>query len=175
MLRDVFKPNPQKAAAEKLHKALVKAARRPGFYADYGVPDTLEGRFELIVLHAALVMRRLRAGGDEGRIVSQKVFDVMFADFDAALREMGVGDSAVGKRLRSMGEAFYGRAQAYDEAIKTGDAAALSKALIRNAGEGAPEAGEALAAWTLRAEAALAAQPAEALVAGEAPDFPPPE
>ena len=183
MLKTLFSKSPEKQAGESLFASLVRSARRPVFYAELSVPDTLDGRFELIVLHAALVMRRLREGEAPGRAVAQSVFDVMFKDFAAALREMGTGDSKVGKNVRTMGEAFYGRARAYDEALNTDDAAALGLAIERNffpvaADQAEPEeasaAALALAAYVRSAAEALQAQPLDALIQGEAPAFPDP-
>jgi cytochrome b pre-mRNA-processing protein 3 len=179
MLKALFSKSPEKRAGESLFAHVVSAGRRPVFYAEKGVPDTLDGRFELIVLHAALVMRRLRDGDALGREIGQQLFDAMFRDFAAALREMGTGDSKVGKNVKTMGEAFYGRARAYDEALNAGDDAALAQAIERNvfrADEDAEPsaAAAALAAYVGKAVAALAEQPLQPLIDGEAPDFPEP-
>lgn len=121
--------------AHDLYVAVINQARLPVFYTEYGVPDTLDGRFDLIVLHAALVMRRLRGiGGDdaaEAKEVAQALFDLMFADMDQNLREIGVTDTSVGKRVKQMVRAFYGRATAYEEALNAGGAG-LDEALRRN-------------------------------------------
>lgn len=121
--------------AHDLYLAVINQARLPAFYMEYGVPDTLDGRFDLIVLHAALVMRRLRGIGDgdaaEAKEVAQALFDLMFADMDQNLREIGVTDTSVGKRVKQMVRAFYGRATAYEEALNAGGAG-LGEALRRN-------------------------------------------
>jgi cytochrome b pre-mRNA-processing protein 3 len=118
-----------------LYGAIVAQARSRAFYANFGVPDTVEGRFELIVLHLVLVLRRLaptnQAGG-RGNSLGQRLFDVFCHDLDDNLREMGVGDMAVPRKMRQFGEAFYGRQTAYNAAMNAGDEQKLEKALARN-------------------------------------------
>jgi cytochrome b pre-mRNA-processing protein 3 len=159
-----------------LYGAAVNAARAPYFYAVLGVPDTLDGRFEMVGLHAFLLIDRLRRDAPPGPDLAQSVFDAMFSDMDTTMREMGVGDLAVGKRVREMWEAFHGRAAAYEAALAAGDDdAALEAALARNVWRGAdPPSGSAAAlAGQLRAgQAALAAQGLAALTAGTV-QFPP--
>lgn len=113
------------------------------FYRDCGVPDTVDGRFDLIVLHTYIVLDRLRAEGEAGRKLSQQLFDTLFDDMDRSLREMGVGDLSVGKHVKRMASGFYGRMKAYDEARAAGDEA-LAEALRRNV-YGAPGGLEAVA------------------------------
>ncbi|MBP0492274.1 ubiquinol-cytochrome C chaperone family protein [Pararoseomonas indoligenes] len=152
-----------------LYTAAVTAARDPALFGDEAVPDTLEGRFDLVALHAALLVRRLRRDPDpRGAALAQAVFDAMFADMDLNLREMGVGDMSIGKRVRSMWEAFHGRALAYEAALEAGDVAALEQALARNVwGGDAPEGAAAgLAAHAVALDARLAAQPFAGFVAG---------
>ncbi|MDB5378471.1 MAG: ubiquinol-cytochrome chaperone [Rubritepida sp.] len=154
-----------------LYGAAVNAARAPRLYAELGVPDTAAGRFELVALHAALLIRRLRAEGDRtADALAQAVFDAMFADMDVNLREMGIGDLSVGKRVKMLWEGFHGRAQAYAEALAVGDEAGLSAALRRNVWvtEAAPEgAPEALAREALQADRVLAGQTVSALLEGK--------
>jgi cytochrome b pre-mRNA-processing protein 3 len=129
-------------AAFQLYGAAVAAARSPYLYASLGVPDTLDGRFDAIVLHVYLIVRRLDADPDPAPVLAQAVFDAMFLDMDINLREMGVGDLAVGKRNRAMWEAFHGRSAAYATAWQ--DTAALGAAFSRNFWRGAePPAGSA--------------------------------
>lgn len=127
-------------AAADLYLAAVNQARQPAFYDRFGVPDTLEGRYDMIILQVWMIMRRLAAGGGQrGALVSQAMVELMFADMDRNLREMGVTDFRVGKRVLNMAEAFYGRAGAYDKALAEGDAA-LRDALTRNLYQsGAPD------------------------------------
>lgn len=153
-----------------LYGAAVAAARQPRFYAEIGVPDTTSGRFELVCLHVALLIRRLRAAGDrKADELGQAVFDAMFADMDVNLREMGIGDMSVGKRVKMLWEGFHGRAEAYAAALAAGDEAALAAALARNVWvkEPAPEgASEALARQAIHSDEVLAGQPVEALLEG---------
>ncbi|MBN34213.1 MAG: hypothetical protein CMM46_05450 [Rhodospirillaceae bacterium] len=116
-----------------LYDVVVAHARQPVLFHDFGVPDTLDGRFEMVVLHALLTMRRLRACGEEGQAQAQKLFDIMFADFDRALREIGVGDLSVGRRIKKMAQAFYGRASALDHALEgEDDDEPLRDTIVRN-------------------------------------------
>lgn len=156
-----------------LYGAIVAQARHPVFYRDYGVPDTVEGRFEMIVLHVALLVRRIRHESDDVKSLGQGVFDQFCRDMDHNLREMGVGDLAVPRRMRGFGEAFYGRAQTYDRALD-GDAAEVVATLARNvfAAADAPPGARRLARYVFETERRLAAQNSAALTA--ALDFPDP-
>ena len=138
------------------------------FYADRDVPDTLDGRFDLVGLHASLLIRRLRALPAPGAAVAQAVFDAMFSDMDINLREIGVGDMTVGKRVRAMWEAFNGRSAAYAAALDGGDVMSLAGAIGRNVwrGQAPPESAHALAALALEQFKHLAEQPIDALLAG---------
>ncbi len=144
------------------------AARHPRLYADWGVPDTLDGRFDMITLHTYLVLERLKGEEPEFR---QAVVDEFFRDMDRSLREMGVGDLSVGKKVRKMAESFYGRIAAYDAALAApGDG--LAAALARNVfpdEEGGPDiAGvRRLAEFVLTQRARLAAQPVRAIAGGD--------
>jgi cytochrome b pre-mRNA-processing protein 3 len=117
MLSRLFGAPTEGAAAEGLYAAIVTQARQPLFYARWQVPDTVDGRFEMIGLHAFLVLRRLKGVPSPGPRVSQALFDTMFADMDRSLREMGVGDLGVGRRVKAMAQGFYGRVAAYDSAL----------------------------------------------------------
>jgi cytochrome b pre-mRNA-processing protein 3 len=174
-LLGLFSRKPHERTGFELYAAAVAEARQAPFFADLGVPDTLDGRFDLVSVHVALLIRRLRRDADpRGKHLAQAVFDAMFADMDVNLREMGVGDLSVGKRVKRMWEAFHGRAAAYEAALDAGDEAALAEALSRNVWRGAAAEGVAqrLAARAVALDAALAAQPFEALVAGRIA-FPP--
>lgn len=155
-----------------LYGAVVRAARAPGFYRALGVPDTLDGRFDLIGLHAVLLIRRLRALPAPGQELAQALFDAMFADMDHNLREMGVGDLSVSKKVKAMWDAFHGRAGAYEAALVAGNADALAEALARNVWRGAaPEGAPALlAAYAQAQDAHLASQDLAGLERG-AVDF----
>ncbi len=142
--------------ADALYGAIVAAARQEKFYAQWQVADTVDGRFDMMVLHMFLVLDRLRHFGPEADEFKQALVDRFFAGMDSALREMGVGDVSVGKKVRKMAEAFYGRAAAYTTAMAEG-ATPMAEALARNvyAGTDAPASLE-LAKWCLRAQAVLA-------------------
>ena len=114
-----------------LYRRVVEQSRRPCFYKDLGVPDSLDGRFGLIALHTVLLVRRLRLEGNDGRQLAQALFDMMFADMDGSLREMGVGDLGVGRRVKAMARAFFGSAAAYEAGL-AGNEAELGDALRRN-------------------------------------------
>ena len=117
------------AVAERLYLALVTQARQPMFFQVLGVPDTVLGRFEMISLHAFMLFQRLR--DTEDGALAQDVHDVMFADMDRSLREMGVGDLGVGKRVKKLASNLYGRIAAYEQGL-AGDDATLAAALRRN-------------------------------------------
>lgn len=182
MIASLFRRPRHVRAAATLYVALVEQSRRPEFYDRAGVPDSLEGRFDMVVLHAFLVLHRLKAEGKATEDFAQALFDHMFADMDLNLRELGVGDLSVGKRVKKMAQGFYGRAVAYEKALAADDDAALIAALRRNlygAGEApaaAPAAEQvAMVAGYLRREVAnLAAQPAARLIRGEVEFGPPP-
>ena len=163
-----------------LYAAAVAAARTPYFYAELGVPDTLDGRFDLVGLHAALLIRRLRGETEPGPTLAQAVFDAMFSDMDIALREMGVGDLSVGKKVKVMWDAFHGRAGAYEAALAAGDGAMLAEALVRNVWRGAAPVGasanavERLAAHILRQDRHLASQGLDRLAGGDVVFLEPP-
>jgi cytochrome b pre-mRNA-processing protein 3 len=103
--------------AEQLYRALVKQARTPALYRELGVPDTPEGRFEMIALHVCLALRRLRPEGPLGRAIGQELFDVMFADMDSGLRELGVSDLSVGKYVKRLAGNLYARLAALDGSL----------------------------------------------------------
>lgn len=113
-----------------IYGMIVTRAREPAFYAGYGVPDTVDGRFDLVVLHLWMILRRLGATAESQKL-AQGLFDHFCSDMDANLREMGIGDMAVPKRMQAFGQAFYGRSTAYDAALAGGHEA-LARALDKN-------------------------------------------
>ena len=154
------------AAADALYRAVVDAARRPVLFAELGVPDTLDGRYEMVALHAYLVLRRLKRDHGATATLAQACFDRMFMDFDNGLRESGVGDLGVGRRVKQMATGFYGRIAAYDAGLDSGG---LEEALRRNAyGTVSPteDVLARLAGYLRLADQALAGQATEDLVAG---------
>lgn len=120
----------RKQLAVRLHAAIVARAREPAFFADFGVPDTLDGRLDLLFLHIWLALDRLK----NDRSLSQALTDVLFIGFDEGLRELGAGDIGIGHRMKKIGDAYYGRMRAYEEAA---DEEALAKAIERNIYRGA--------------------------------------
>jgi cytochrome b pre-mRNA-processing protein 3 len=127
---------PLRGTIEVIYGMIVTQAREPSFYRAFGVPDTVNGRFDLLILHLWMVLRRFRSVHG-ATVVSQALFDRFCADMDANLREMGVGDLTVPKRMQAFGEAFYGRAAAYDAAFAAGEEQ-LTHAVCKNVlnGEG---------------------------------------
>jgi cytochrome b pre-mRNA-processing protein 3 len=157
------------ATIERLYGAIVAQARTPAFYLALGVPDTVEGRFDLIVLHVHLLFRRLSGQGADMKALGQGVFDRFVTDMDDSLREMGTGDLAVPKKMRAMGEAFYGRAEAYDKALAAAGDDALATTLARNVYAGSSQTepvARRLAQYVRRADASLAGQRNEDLGRG---------
>jgi cytochrome b pre-mRNA-processing protein 3 len=153
-----------------LYGAIVAQARAPAFYADYGVPDTVDGRFDLIVLHLHLVLRRLRSEPEAVRDIGQALFDTFCTDMDHNLREMGISDMGVPRRMRAFGEAYYGRATTYDRALDAADDRELTEALARNVfGRAEHLSAWRLAAYVRRTEQMLAGQPGTAIAAGKLP------
>jgi cytochrome b pre-mRNA-processing protein 3 len=158
--------------AAPLYRAVVAQARQPEFYSVCGVPDSVDGRFDMIALHMFLVLHRLKSAGREAEDLAQSLFDTMFADMDRSLREMGAGDLGVGRRVRAMAEGLYGRIAAYEAGLGSDDAA-LAAGLRRNlygtvAAPGPSEAALAgLCAYLRAGVKLLAGQAPERLRAGE--------
>jgi cytochrome b pre-mRNA-processing protein 3 len=180
-----FRRNSQARTIHALYGAIVAQARSVAFYADYRVPDTVEGRFDLIVLHLVLLLNRLGRRAEASRgfgqvrpgqaLIGQELFDAFCRDLDANLREMGVGDLAVPKRMQAFAEAFYGRQAVYLAALDGADERVFEKALARNIFAAGNEAGAAqLARYARAAVTSLDAQDDSALVGGEVV-FPSPE
>ena len=162
ILKRLFHKPP--APERLLYAAIVAAARHPQAYAAWGVPDTIDGRFDMIALHTFLVLDRLRGRADRFR---QDLVDELFRDMDRSLREMGVGDISVGKKVRKMAEVFYGRVAAYDRAAAEGREA-LAGALARNVYAGTPPAEGlvSLTGYTLALRDRLAGLAEDRILAG---------
>lgn len=167
MILSLFRKNTATAPVYAVYNAIVAQSRQPFFYADWAVPDTVTGRFDMISLHLALLFRRLRAESGSQKEFSQAVFDLFFKDMDRSLREMGVGDLGVPKRIQKMGNIFFGLLAAMNEAMDRNDAKALQAVLSRNIFDGAtgPHVA-ALAAYLMAEDGALAAQPTDAITGG---------
>jgi cytochrome b pre-mRNA-processing protein 3 len=153
---------------DALYSEIVAAARQTAPYSDWKVPDTPLGRFEMLSVHMFLFLHRLQNEGGASRDVAQVLTDEFFSDVEHSLRELGIGDLGVPKRMKKLARMFYGRAAAYSGALERDDRALLAGALARNIrpdNEGWPEA-DALAGYVMAANALLFAQPVDALLAG---------
>lgn len=162
------RPAGQAEPADALYRRIVEQARTPVFYRDQGVPDNLDGRFELIALHTFLVLHRLKQDHPAGARLGQSLYDLFFADMDQSLREMGAGDLGVGKRVKRMAQGFHGRVAAYDAGL-SGPAGELEEAIRRNLyGTLDPDPAWVghMAAYTRAQSAALREQGIDALLAG---------
>lgn len=167
----MFRRSRHEDSARKLYISLVEQSRRSAFYMDCGVPDTVEGRFDMIALHAFLIMRRLKQGHGAASELSQELFDVMFSDMDTNLRESGVGDLAIGRRVKKLAKAFYGRIGAYEAGLDAAEgggvlAAALERNLFRST-DPAKRAVTEMAQYIRREASSLDGQGLESLMAGK--------
>ena len=164
-----FVAEPEPSVAHRLYEPLVCHARFPIYFERLGVPDTPEGRFEVLALHVGLVMRRLCSLDEEGRAAGQALFDLMVADLDGNLRELGVGDLSVGKQMKRLAGQFYARLAVLDDAFDEGRPNVLAPMLETNVygAKQAPQGAIAHLAAILQAlEEALASQPADDVKAG---------
>jgi cytochrome b pre-mRNA-processing protein 3 len=168
-----LRKNPRRGAIDTLYERIAVASRQAQLYLALDVPDTLEGRFESLVLHALLVLRRLRRLPSPADEVAQDLVDALFEQLDRSLRELGVGDFGVPKRMKKLAQAVYDRGGRYDPALDAADETALAEALGRNLFDGARPA-QALARYAIAAEAELAALDLDALFR-QGPRFPSPE
>jgi cytochrome b pre-mRNA-processing protein 3 len=161
--------------AAKLLDVIIAQARQPVFYAEYGVPDTMLGRYEMVCLHAYLVLHRLKRLGGQGPWIAQTLHDQIFDNFEIALREVGVGDMGIGKRIKKLARNLHGRISAYERALASGDAdmaAALRRNLYASAEPTEPEV-TAMIAYIRSARAAVEACASEDFWNGR-PLFPAP-
>lgn len=168
MVITLFQRRATREAAAEAYRRVVAQARQPVFFADCGVPDTLDGRFELVCLHGFLYLYRLKSARPQANRLAQAFFDTMFADFDRSLRESGVGDLSVGKHVKRMARGFYGRIRAYEAGLERDDST-LDAALARNLYgtlERPPPGLAAMSAYLHAAAAALDRQPTDDLLAG---------
>lgn len=167
MLKWLTGPNEFDRKAEKLYGAVVAGARQAPFYGQLGVPDTPEGRFELIALHLFLALDRIKDHGDEGRALTQRTIEAFITDMDDCMREMGVGDLTVSKRVKRAAATFYERSGAYRAALARDDSADLAAAVA----EAMPAGGQAvhadaIADYMRKTHAALLSATADSIVAG---------
>lgn len=167
-LASLFRRNPHRANAHAAYVSIVERAREPEFFLRFDVPDTLDGRFEMIALHMFLVLNRLKAEHEATSDFAQALFDAMFADLDRGLREMGASDIGVGRRVKDMAKGFYGRIRAYEDGLVAGDPT-LAEALRRNlygTVQPRPEAVAAMIGYIHAQVKALAEQPIEEFFSG---------
>jgi len=160
--------NANRAITEALYAQIVAAARQTVLYSDWNVPDTPLGRFEMLSLHMYLIQHRLHGEQGVAAEVAQVLIDEFFLDVEHSLRELGISDVGVPKRMKKLAKMFYGRTAAYDGALKEDDRVALAAALARNVRPDAgawPEAPR-LADYVCRASQGLAGQPIESIIAG---------
>jgi len=162
------RPDPLQDAAAALYVKLVEKARDPAFFGDLAVPDTVNGRYDMLVIHAMLVLRRLRGGGDLADRSGKAMLELLFRDMDQSLREMGVGDMGIGKHIKRMAKALFGRSEAYEAGLDGDPAlllAALKENLYRHAEVNDAQAA-AMADYLRRAETHLSPQKVEDIVEG---------
>ena len=156
----LFRRSPNKALIDRLHGEIMAGARQPAFFLEYGVADTVEGRFELLCLLATAAVRRIETLECVGPQIAQELTDAFFTHFDVALREMGVGDLTVPKKIKKMAQGWLGRGNAYRAAIAAGDEQALSLAIARNVygdeGRAPDPSVQRLARYTLAQDGAFA-------------------
>jgi cytochrome b pre-mRNA-processing protein 3 len=172
-LNQLFSPKPAVVTGKRLYVAAAAQARQPDFYTRLGAADSVEGRFELYTLHVVLLLRRLKGQGGAVSEISQALFDAYVRSLDDALREMGVGDLSVGKKMRRLGEAFFGRVKNYDEAMGAlPDRTLLRGVLTRTVLRGDEALAETFVDYAAAATEALERQPLDDLLQGE-PAWPP--
>tara|TARA_R110002051_G_scaffold50418_1_gene97563 strand:- start:2701 stop:3228 length:528 start_codon:yes stop_codon:yes gene_type:complete len=165
MLKNLLRSRPAALDGDALYALAVTQARRPDFYTRLGVDDRIDARFELYTLHVLLLVLRLRDDGDRGGEAAQVLFDTYVSALDNSLRELGVGDVSVGKKMRKLGESLYGRMTAYEAPLRAGDEAVLAAGLARNVyGQDDGAAAGALARYAIASRATLAAQDFDAIV-----------
>ncbi len=168
MKMSFFKKDPALEAGQALYAAAVEQARMPALYEVFGTPDTVEGRFEQVAMHVYLILRRLKGDEPGARKVGQKLFDVMFDNMDDSLRELGVGDMSIGRKIRTMAGNFYGRVAVYEDALGSNASEDdLAKALGRNIFEDEHAVSvEPLSDYVRMAAAFIEEQPVARIVGG---------
>ncbi|MBO3759779.1 ubiquinol-cytochrome C chaperone family protein [Ciceribacter sp. L1K22] len=161
---------------DRQYSALTSMARDPFFYTDLNVPDTVMGRFEMLSAVMILFFRRTRSSERSGQELAQEIVDAFFQDVDHSIRELGVGDQGVPKRMKKLAGMFYGRLEAYAAALDTGDRPMLAEALRRNIypepGAQAPDM-NGLADWMMKMDGYLASRPEDDVTAGKLSLLPP--
>ena len=163
------KKNNNRAIVDRQYATLTAAARTPAFYLDLGVPDTVMGRFEMLSVIMILYFRRTKSSDVSGQEIAQEIVDAFFQDLDHSIRELGIGDQGVPKRMKKFTGMFYGRLESYAAALDASDRVALAAALRRNiypqVDEMAPDM-EGLAGWMMDASTQLATQSEDTIATG---------
>lgn len=161
--------DPNRIVVDRLYGQIVAAARQPVFYSDWEAPDTPLGRFEMISLMLFLTLRRLRGEKGAAAEIAQEMVDTFFKELDHSIRELGIGDMGVPKRMKKLAKMFYGRAGSYGQALDDADEDALAAALNRNIQPTVtPWPGaRPLARYTVVAAASLDSQPLQDILAGD--------
>ncbi|WP_080518695.1 ubiquinol-cytochrome C chaperone family protein [Rhizobium leguminosarum] len=164
------KKNNNQAIVDRQYAVLTAAARMREIYERLNVPDTVMGRFEMLSIAMILFFRRTRSSATSGQEIAQEIVDAFFQDIDYSIRELGIGDNSVPKRMKKLAGMFYGRLEAYSKAMDTGDTEALALALTRNIYPESPVPADmsGLANWMMAAEAHLSALAEEEIATGSA-------
>lgn len=169
----LFRRASNKVLIDRLHGEIMAAARQPVFFTDYGVADTVEGRFELLCLLATTALRRIEALPEPAPSIAQDVTDAVFTHFDIALREIGVGDLTVPKKMKKMAQGWLGRSAAYRSALAAGDEAELARSIARNVYGDESRAGDAatmrLARYALMQDRSLEGLALDTVLSGPVP------
>lgn len=171
MIFGIFKKkNQNQPIVDRQYAALTSAARIPYFYSDLGVPDTVMGRFEMLSVVMILFFRRTSKSASSGQELAQEIVDAFFQDIDHSIRELGIGDQSVPKRMKKLAGMFYGRLETYAAALEKNDVQALADALRRNIYPQAADCPDmnGLAAWMIAAEASLAGFSEDEIARGQA-------
>lgn len=168
MILSRFRKSADQSALYATYGTIVAQSRQPVFYAEWDVPDSVTGRFDMISLHLCLLFRRLKTGSQANREFSQDLFDLFFKDMDRSLREMGAGDMAVPKRIQQMGELFYGLLAGITDALDKADDTELGGVLERNVYSGeTPENLDRFCAYLRDLDAQLKAVPDATILGGK--------
>lgn len=164
------KKNNNQAIVDRQYETLTSAARMPELYERLNVPDTVMGRFEMLSAVMILFFRRTRTSETSGQEIAQEIVDAFFQDIDYSIRELGIGDNSVPKRMKKLAGMFYGRLEAYSKAMDVRDAEGLAVALVRNIHPQATEPVDmrGLAGWMFEAEDHLLSLSEDVIATGSA-------
>ena len=166
MIFNLFRKSTAPDTVFEAYRSIVAQSRQAKFYADWGIPDTVTGRFDMISLHLALLLRRLK-GNEEARPFGQALVDLFFRDMDRSVRELGITDLGVPKRIKKMGNVFYGLVKAIDDAIDSDNATEVEAVLLKNVYAGPSPGIAQLANYLLAESKLLTALPTATITAGQ--------